>query len=224
MSPIDLRPRYIRWIELVVLWVFIPVLNACIRPGRAVLPLLWVASGMVAVVMWRDSTWPREVFSVRRLADGRWPVRLVRWLGVVIILAWILRWIRPDWLWGLPRRDPLLWMAVMVFYPLASVLPQTLLYRCFFWHRYEPLFPSARHAELAGATLFAVAHIVFLNPVAPLLSFVGGWLFLRTYRESGSFWASAAEHALYGAAVMTIGWGAWFYHGSLRTLSAWLAL
>ncbi len=211
-----------RLVEAAVFVLVPPLALALTRPGRAVLPWLWGGGAVVAWLLWRDPTFDRSVFSLRRCADGGWRRRLVRWGLVTIGLALALAWLYPRLLFRLPRERPLVWGLVMLLYPGLSVVPQTLVYRVFFLHRYGSLFGSERAADMAAAAAFGLMHIVFLNVWAPLLSLGGGWLFARTYRESRSAWASALEHALYGLAVMTIGWGAFFYHGSIATIRAWI--
>jgi len=210
-----------RWAELLGIFVFLPLLLVWLRPGRAILPVLWAGTVAVAVALVRDPSFDRSVLSLRRVADGRWVGRLARWAVATAALGAVLVAAAPDRLWALPRRSLALWAAVMVLYPFLSVVPQTLVYRVFFLHRYAGLLDDRRLDALA-ALAFGLAHVVFLNPVAPLLSLAGGALFVRTYRTTGSMWASAAEHALYGASVMTVGWGTCFYHGSIATAQAWL--
>jgi len=84
----------------------------------------------------------------------------------------------------------------MLLYPALSVLPQRVVYRVFFSHRYRPLFPSPRARVIGSAALFAFTHVVFGNWVAPARTAAGGLLFAATYERSGSALAAAAEHAL----------------------------
>lgn len=56
-------------------------------------------------------------------------------------------------------------------------------------------------------------HIIFRNPVAPLLTLPGGYLFATTYTRTRSLLITGIEHALYGDLVFTIGLGIYFYKG-----------
>lgn len=199
-----------------------PLLLVTARPGRAVLPWLWLGAGALTVLLWRDPAFDRSSLSFRRWADGRWRHRGLQWVGVSFVLGLALKWYAPSLWFYLPREQPWVWALVVLLYPVLSVVPQTLVYRVFFWHRYRALFCSDRTAELAAACAFALMHVVFWNVWAPLLSLAGGWLFVRTYRETNSAWASALEHSLYGWTMMTVGWGVFFYHGSIATIHAWI--
>lgn len=118
-------------------------------------------------------------------------------------------------LFGLPRRNTRLWLMIMVFYPVVSVWPQEVLYRAFFFHRYGCLLSRGWQRVLASAIAFGYMHVLFLNPVAPLLTLVGGILFAWTYERSRSVLAASIEHAIYGCWVFTVGLGAYFYGGTV---------
>jgi len=69
---------------------------------------------------------------------------------------------------------------------------------------------------IANAVAFSVGHVVFHNWPAVALTLLGGWLFANTYERTSSLRLVAVEHALYGCAVFTIGYGAFFFEGTLR--------
>lgn len=69
-----------------------------------------------------------------------------------------------------------------------------------------------------AAVVFAFGHIVFGNWLAVVLTGIGGWLFGTTYRRTASLGLVAVEHALYGCAIFTIGYGQFFLDGTLRLL------
>jgi len=116
-------------------------------------------------------------------------------------------------LFAFARSNPLLYALVVVLYPLVSAYPQELLYRAFFLHRYQALFPSPRAAMLVSGVLFGAMHVVFGNGLAVVLALIGGLLFGYTYLRTRSLVACAFEHALYGVFVFTIGLGHYFYAG-----------
>ncbi len=117
-------------------------------------------------------------------------------------------------LFDMPRGHTLLWLLIVVFYPLASVYPQELLYRAFLVHRYRRLFRTDRLAAGASAAAFGFAHLLFGNVLAVVLTIGGGWLFARRYQQSRSLLTVSAEHALYGITIFTVGLGRLFYHGA----------
>ena len=60
-------------------------------------------------------------------------------------------------------------------------------------------------------------HIVFMNPVAVLLSLVGGFLFSATYSKTKSLLWVSVEHSLYGMLIFTLGLGKFFYGATTFT-------
>jgi membrane protease YdiL (CAAX protease family) len=133
--------------------------------------------------------------------------------AILVLMLGAAVWIfRADLLFSLVKRSPLLWAAVMLLYPLLSVYPQELLYRVFFFHRYQPLFGSGWGMLLASALAFGFVHIIFGNWLAVALCVLGGLLFSRTYQSSGSLLLTCFDHAIFGNFIFTIGLGRFFYH------------
>ncbi|MDX2074107.1 MAG: CPBP family intramembrane glutamic endopeptidase [Alphaproteobacteria bacterium] len=118
----------------------------------------------------------------------------------------------PERVFQLPLERPVLWVQIMVLYPILSVLPQEIIFRSFFFRRYAWLF-KPRTLIIVNAVLFGWLHIIFSNWVAVIFSAIGGYLFADTYRSSRSLAIVCVEHALYGCFIFTIGMGYYFYHG-----------
>jgi len=104
----------------------------------------------------------------------------------------------------------------MLLYPLLSVYPQELLYRAFFFHRYQPLFGSGWRMLLASAFAFGFAHVILGNWISVVLCLIGGLLFALTCQHSGSLLLTCLDHALFGNFIFTVGLGQFFYHGWRR--------
>lgn len=133
---------------------------------------------------------------------------------VLVYLALFLfsYFVIPDRLFSLPAEKPLLWMIILVWYPVFSVLPQEFLYRSYFYHRFHTLF-SKNSLWLISGILFGWAHIILQNWVAVSFTVIGGFLFARTYERTESLATAIFEHALYGYWIFTLGLGVYFYHG-----------
>jgi uncharacterized protein len=220
MTPVQrsARPGRALWLaaEFLLLFFGVPIFCAYGLRSRYVIPLLWVATLVCLVVLLRD-----RGFARRQLwnAAGFGP-QVVRVLGIfalatVLFTAWVL-WLRPDQFLSFARERTRLWAMVMVLYPLLSVYPQELIYRAFMFRRYEALLPHRWAMVAASAVSFGFAHIVFWNPVAVVLSALGGVLFALTYWRTRSLLITSIEHALYGCLIFTVGLGPYFFHGSVR--------
>lgn len=207
--------------ECALLYVGLPVLLAAVRLAGGpfpVLPVLWVAACPAAVYLVKHEGWGRREFFGWRVARACALHLGLRLLAAAAVLAGGILLVAPELFLELPRRSPRLWALVMVFYPLLSVLPQGILYRGLFYARYAPLFAGEGMRRVAGAAAFSLAHLVFLNPWAMLLTLAGGMMFNRTYRASGCLQAANLEHAVCGQLVFTCGWGLYLYHGVMRLM------
>ncbi len=139
---------------------------------------------------------------------------LVRNSALLVLLGLAVRFFAPQLLFSLIKRAPYFWLLSMLLYPLLSVYPQELIYRAFFFHRYQPLFGSSLLMVLASALAFGFVHIIFGNWIAVVLSILGGLLFSITYQHSGSLLFTCMDHAIFGNFIFAIGLGHFFYHGS----------
>jgi len=211
-----------RWVEFAALYIGVPLALRFWAPPQALLPVLWLAGALVWGCL-TLKTWPERVRVLYAWDGGRRGLRavLLRFAAGAVVLAILLALLEPGALLGLPRRDPALWALILVGYPLVSVCPQGVIYRAFFEARYAALFGSdERRSRVAGAAVFSLAHLPFRNPWAMAFTFVGGLMFLQTYRQARRVGVSNLEHALYGDFIFTIGWGKYLYHGTQALIEA----
>lgn len=212
------RPVQAFWraAECGALFLGVPAAHAAgLLPVNVILLLL-----LMATVCWVAlNRWHRV-----RLAElWRAPVPRAEWRRVTVIYAVAvlflsaLLWLtKPAAMFSLVRLHPGIWLLVMFAYPIVSVLPQEIIYRVFFFARYGSLFGRGTGMVAASAAVFSFGHVVFHNWPSVILTFLGGWLFAKTYQRTGSLRLVAIEHALYGWAVFTIGYGQFFFDGTLR--------
>lgn len=93
----------------------------------------------------------------------------------------------PEQIFNFPFRKTGLWLLVIILYPFLSALPQELIYRAFFFHRYHLIFYSERRMVLASVWAFAFMHIIFGNAVAPLLTIPEGTYLLAPLSATDLF-------------------------------------
>lgn len=221
LSQPDEARRLRLMIELGLIFILAPLaIRHAIFTWRIPLPMVLqpIMIGFVAYLLW-DNT-----FKLRReLAAGISLPALRSMLGIfamvaAVVVAWVLFEI-PHRFLQLPLNAPVIWVMILILYPLVSVIPQELIYRTFFFHRYGPLFGDARWlAIVVNGLLFGFAHIIFGSFVSIALTAVLGCLVAWRYHEARSFWAVWLEHSLYGWLVFTVGLGHYFFTGiaSLR--------
>ncbi|WP_263416599.1 CPBP family intramembrane glutamic endopeptidase [Terriglobus albidus] len=203
--------------ELMVLFIGLPAAYRLAPVRIPALPVLWLAAGYACWQLARDPGFDRgQLWNPAPL--GSQFASILAIFVVVAALQWAgVHWLAPKLEWSLARRHTRVWAMVILLYPVLSVYPQALLYRAFFMHRYAVLFPATPQGGLmlvvASATVFGGMHIVFRNPLAVVLTFLGGLLFAWRYQHTGSLFVSSVEHALYGCWLFTVGLGQYFYHG-----------
>ncbi|MCG2577260.1 CPBP family intramembrane metalloprotease [Dechloromonas sp. XY25] len=177
----------------------------------------WIVPQLVGVasiclwLLWRDPDFDRRCLMALPELWRRHLLRIARIFipGGAALLGWVA-WSDEASLFDLPRQQPHQWLALMLLYPLGSVLAQELIFRVFVFHRYRRLFGADSGMVLASSVSFALAHFVLGNLLAPLLSFFGGLLFSLTYRKTRSFAVVALEHWVWGAWLFSVGLGRYF--------------
>ncbi|WP_405137971.1 CPBP family intramembrane glutamic endopeptidase [Nocardia sp. NBC_01388] len=187
--------------------------NAVLR-GRPPIPALLVLGTAATVYLRRargfdrDSLWRAGAFR-----DQARPMAVTAGSSALALTAATALLRRED-LFDLPRRNPLLWLAVMLLYPVLSVYPQELIFRSFLFHRYAPVFGDGAGMVAASAAAFGYVHIIFGSWFSVAASGVGGWIFATRYLRTQSLFTASVEHSVYGILVFSIGLGRHFYHGA----------
>ncbi len=205
-----------RWFEFTCLFFIVPILLTIRTVNVPFLPLLYAGFAGCLVMLLRDKTFDR-----RQLWKGGevWPdvprILGVYVLGIAVVVGGVLLFI-PERFLSFPRERPLLWGAVMLLYPVLSVYPQNVIYRCFVFHRYGGLIGEPKAMVGLSALAFCFGHVLFQNSLALLLTLAGGVLFATTYQRTRSAMACSLEHAMYGCMVFTVGLGQYLYYAAVN--------
>ena len=141
---------------------------------------------------------------------------LGRWAFASVILLFMTHQLFPQKLFMIQANNPGLIWKILLFYPLFSALPQEFIFCKFFFRRYRCLFGDGTLMVTMSAVAFCLAHILFLNWVAPVLGFLAGIIFANTYRRTHSLAMVTLEHSLYGNAIFVMGLGWFFWGGSIN--------
>ncbi|MEL6811177.1 MAG: CPBP family intramembrane glutamic endopeptidase [Bacteroidota bacterium] len=192
--------------ELFLIFVLLPVSFALdysiwIKVGIALAGLIYIIYVLKSI----------ENISFRIKKPMPWKQFRKRTLPLLLVIllattAFVL-YTEPSALFFVPRTDPLLFVTILFVYTFLSVWPQEVIYRTFFFGRYEKLFRSKSLFIFVNAILFSLAHIFFRNTLVMVLTFIGGLLFGITYFKFRSTTLVSIEHALYGNWLFTVGMG-----------------
>jgi len=127
---------------------------------------------------------------------------------IIAVITTIFVWIMlPNALFCVPRSNLKLFVTILFVYTFLSVWPQEVIYRTFYFERYQDLFSSRKLLIFINALVFSLAHIMFRNTLVIVLTFIGGLLFAYTYFKTKSTTLVSIEHALYGNWLFTVGMG-----------------
>lgn len=199
-------------IEIFLMFICPPLLIVSgLLPKESVMLILWAVT-LYAYLHLRRKKIKTFAFDFKR--EALYAV-LKRYLLVSIIMALFILLYEPENFLALAKARPLFWLLVMLLYPFLSAFVQELLFRNYFYYRYESLFKGHRFLFVfVNALLFAYVHIIFENWIAVIFTFIGGLLFSYTYLRTRSTLLAAIEHSLYGNTLYTLGLGHYFFHSA----------
>lgn len=198
-----------RWIELIFIYIILPIIYYFdFIPIHKFIPLI-IVFAVLLTFAFRDKTFNKQVF--KQIKYSEWRILLVRFTLIALASIPIIYFTHRDYLFIMPMENTFIWLMIMWFYPIFSVIPQNFIYRVFFFHRYNKLFPNEKSMIIASAIGFMFVHIIFRNWLALVLTLIGGYIFAKTYAKSQSYWVVSIEHILYGNWIFTVGIGNFFY-------------
>lgn len=198
-----------RGLELALVFGGLPLAyRARLLPFPMLAVLDVVALGALAILLADPS------FDRRRLVGGfaLGDVPGIAWRAVLVaaVIAAVVLLRHRSALLAFPLAHRGRWLLLLVLYPVFSALPQELLYRVYFFHRYRPLFGDGRAMLVASTAAFAFLHVVFGNVLSVGLTFAAGLVLGWRYARTRSLLPVTLEHALWGDLVFTLGLGRYF--------------
>ncbi|WP_290698540.1 CPBP family intramembrane glutamic endopeptidase [Lacinutrix sp.] len=132
---------------------------------------------------------------------------VIKGIAIALLTALYVFITDKDQLFTVVLNKPILWLVILFFYSFFSVYPQELIYRTFYFQRYETLFQNKNLFIFVNAVVFSLAHLFFKNALVIVLTFFGGLLFAITYKKTKSTLLVTIEHAIYGCWLFTVGMG-----------------
>ncbi|RED49543.1 CPBP family glutamic-type intramembrane protease [Seonamhaeicola aphaedonensis] len=136
-----------------------------------------------------------------------WKTTLIKFVvivGVTTVFVWITN---KELLFNVLVNKPKMWVGIVFIYSLLSVYPQELVYRTFFFQRYQCLIKNDKFFLFLNAIMFSLGHLFFKNTLVIVLTFLGGVLFASTFYRTNSTLLVSIEHAIYGCWLFTVGMG-----------------
>lgn len=195
-----------RLIELFVVFILIPIcftmrLNVWLKLAIGLIGFIYVVYVLLKI--------ENNKFKIRQHINWTqfWQRTFMKFVVVAILTMTYVYWLNKESLFIVISEKPTLWIFILFVYSVFSVYPQELVYRTFFFQRYESLFRSHALFIAVNAVLFSLAHLFFKNSLVLLLTFLGGILFALTFKKTKSTLLVSIEHAIYGSWLFTVGMG-----------------
>ena len=110
-----------------------------------------------------------------------------------------------------PKENPLTFLLVIFLYPFLSVIPQEIIFRKYFFFKFNDIMPR-NYLIFINGLVFSLAHVFFNNYIAIIFTFFGGIYLSWSYLRSESLTLVIYEHTLFGTFIFASGLGRYFYH------------
>lgn len=207
-------------IEFFLLCIVLPSIIIIFRLAPFMFVFLWGACLFCFYIYRRHyfTNW-RELWRWEAVTWVAMKPIIARWLLCSVGMIVFIYFYDPARMFGLVLERPHIIPFLLLMYPLLSALPQEFIFCSYFFKRFEPFFKTEQARVIASAIVFAYAHMLFINWVAPALSLIAGLIFARTYAQSNSLALVTIEHGLYGNSLFLVGLG-WYFYGGAVAMSA----
>jgi len=201
-----MKTSFYKLIELFIIFILIPVSYAL--PYAWPLKLLIGFLGFIYVIYVLLKVENSKFKIAPNLNWNQfWKTTILKFT-VIAFLTFLYVWVvDSNNLFGVVINKPSMWIFILFIYSLLSVYPQELIYRTFFFQRYQRLFSNTNLFLFVNAIIFSLGHIFFRNALVIILTFIGGILFALTYSKTKSTLLVSIEHAIYGCWLFTVGMG-----------------
>jgi len=178
-----------------------------IHPSSILLPVL------LALILYFRKQKEFNTHDLIRLGISKqmWIIQggLVILIGILLVVYVLI--FEPANLFNLPRKNPLIWIAMFFFYPAFSAYEQEIVYRKFLFMRYKPLFTQKWMKILASGISFSFVHIVYFSSLSLILTFFAGIYLSLIYEKTRSVLFVSILHGILGFLIFTVGLGQHFW-------------
>lgn len=208
--------RYLLSIEFILLCLCLPTVIIVFKLAPFMFVFLWSAAVYCYLVLrFQYHEHLKEIWKWSAVTWDNMKPLLIRWVFASIGMLGFIYFYDPDRTFIILLERPEIIPWLLVLYPVLSALPQEFIFCSFFFERYHRFFPTEKAKIVASALVFAYAHMLFINWVAPVLSLVAGLIFALTYSKTRSLALVTIEHGLYGNVLFLVGLGWYFYGGAV---------
>jgi membrane protease YdiL (CAAX protease family) len=210
--------RDILRIECAVLFFIMPFTLYWFRHLLAfkLMPVLLLLALGCIIYLISDKTFDRSVLWNTRDFLSHIKQILMAFMCFSIFLGLFTYLVYEDRFFVFPIDKPNAALIFMLMYPLLGALPQEIIFKCFFFHRYRSVFPGPLSLIILNGLSFGLFHLWYANIIAPIFSIFAGMILAYRYLKTKSLLAISIEHSLMGIFLYIVGLGWFFYSGSIQ--------
>lgn len=202
------------WLEFAILFAGVPVAMAVFFGQYPLFPVLIGLTAVALVLLWLTPDFELKEL-LRGPVLGEWRIIVGFTLATAAVCAAVALTLVPQRFLSMPLYNTGFWLMLMVVYPIASALPQELIFRPLFFRRYGRLFPNVGTAVAVNAVAFGLGHLFYMNWVTITMTAFGGAVMGWAYMRHRSFLLAWLLHSIGGQIIFTAGLGIYFYHGAV---------
>lgn len=205
-------------IEFVLLCLFLPTTIILFKLGKYMLLFLWAAAAYCSYQLFivGHEHFAKDIWKFHAVNKKNIKMILPRWIVCCVAMVIFMHFYDPERMFTMIEQKPYVLLMLFIVYPVLSALPQELIFCSFFFHRYKRFFKTPATRIIVSAIVFAYAHVLYINWVAPFFSLIAGLIFAHTYHKTRSLALVTIEHALYGNALFAVGLGYYFWSGAIH--------
>lgn len=200
-----MKSKLVLYSELILLFFILPCSFLINYPNWIKVISAVIGFGYIIYYLFKTKSF--QFKTERRFFLDFWKTVLIRFTVIVILMTMFTYYFYNDKFFSVLLERPKLWLFILFVYSFISVPFQELIYRSFFFNRYQDLFENNKMLICINAIVFALAHIFLKSTLVLVLTFVGGILFALTFLKTKSTTLVCIEHALYGFWLFTVGLG-----------------
>ncbi|MFZ2633772.1 MAG: CPBP family intramembrane glutamic endopeptidase [Desulfosalsimonadaceae bacterium] len=210
--------RDILRIECAVLFFIVPLALYWFRHLLAfkLMPVLLLLALGCMIYLISDKAFDRSIFWNTSHFSFHMKQILITFMGISIFLGLFTYLVYADRFFVFPIDKPNATLIFVLMYPLLGALPQEIIFKCFFFHRYRSVFPGTLSLIIFNGLSFGLFHLWYANIIAPIFSIFAGMILSYRYLKTKSLLAISIEHSLMGIFLYVVGLGWFFYSGSIQ--------
>ena len=196
--------------ELLVLFIIFPLMFAFDVFGIPLMLILTITGLLVFLFLRYDDTFDNAQFNNWKQGKSQLKHILLLFGISAVTMVVMIYFIDKKRMFFLVYKMPWLLLIISIFYPLFSVLPQSLIFRSLFFHRYDNLFKNETLKIILSGLFFSLGHILYKNILVLALAFIAGVIFACHYSKTKSLTMNVFEHSIYGVWLFASGLGYFF--------------